>query len=114
MSMSNIKNPIQSTYYLYGQQLKQVTEAKYLDVTLDSKLNFNKHIQKGNSYYVIFYTVKSTYSTNLYQVTGLQNVHQRIFINSLGPSYQMQYWQSNCMQAARYVMDDYRYVVYHQ
>ena len=38
-----IKNPIQSAYYLYGHQLKQVTEAKYVGVTLDSKLNFNKH-----------------------------------------------------------------------
>ena len=36
-----LKNPIQSAYYLYGHQLKQVTEAKYLGVTLDSKL---KHI----------------------------------------------------------------------
>ena len=40
-----LKNPIQSTYYLYGHQLQQVTEAKYLGVTLDSKLNFNKHIE---------------------------------------------------------------------
>ena len=39
-----LKNPIQSTYYLYGHQLQQVTEAKYLGVTLDSKLNFDKHI----------------------------------------------------------------------
>ena len=42
---STLKNPIQSTYYLYGHQLQQVTEAKYLGITLDSKLNFNKHIE---------------------------------------------------------------------
>ena len=29
--------------YIIGHQLKQVTKAKYLGVTLDSKLNFNKH-----------------------------------------------------------------------
>ena len=60
------KNSIQSTYYLYGHQFKQVTaEAKYLGVTHNSQLNFNKHIdaicKKANTSYVIFYMAKSTY-----------------------------------------------------
>ena len=32
-------------YYLHNNALRIVEEAKYLGVLLDTKLNFNKHIQ---------------------------------------------------------------------
>jgi hypothetical protein len=38
------KNTIESDYSIHGQTLKTVSEAKYLGVTLDSKLTFNTHI----------------------------------------------------------------------
>jgi len=36
-------NPICTRYSLYGQELNQVQEAKYLGLTLDRRLTFNKH-----------------------------------------------------------------------
>ena len=34
-----------SNYCLYDNPLRVVNEAKYLSVLLDSKLNFNRHIE---------------------------------------------------------------------
>jgi len=38
------KNVIQSTYSIHNSTLKLVPSAKYLGVTIDSKLNFNEHV----------------------------------------------------------------------
>ena len=37
---------IHAKYYIRGEELETVSEAKYLGVTLDAKLNFNAHINK--------------------------------------------------------------------
>jgi len=39
-----LKTQSNTCYILYISKLKQVTDAKYLGVIIDSKLSFNKHI----------------------------------------------------------------------
>jgi len=47
------QNIIQATYTIHGQPLKSVSSAKYLGLTIDSKLNYNEHVsnvcKKANS-----------------------------------------------------------------
>jgi len=40
----SLRNITEHPYILYDQPLQNVNEAKYLGVTIDSKLNFNKQI----------------------------------------------------------------------
>ena len=46
-------NLIQTSFYLYSHTLLCVAETKYLGITLDSKVTFNKHVdviyRKDNS-----------------------------------------------------------------
>jgi len=45
LTITHKVNPIRTCYSLYGQELNQVQEAKYLGLTSDSRLTFNKHIE---------------------------------------------------------------------
>ena len=38
------KSPIQTSYFLHSTQLASVHLAKYLGVTIDSKLSFNQQV----------------------------------------------------------------------
>ena len=44
LTVTNKLSPITSQYKLYNHLLAHVSEAKYLGLTLDKHLNFNKHI----------------------------------------------------------------------
>ena len=93
------------------------TEAKYLDVTLDSKLSFNKHVDticmKAN-------TVLSFIRQNLHtQLIHVKSQAYRMYIRPI-LEYSSIVWtpytkrnidklKAIQRQAARYVMDDYRY-----
>ena len=49
----SLKNIVEHSYLLFGHALQNVNEARYLGVTIDFKLNFNKQIdsvcKKANS-----------------------------------------------------------------
>ena len=42
--VTNKWNIVQSSYKIHGQVLKETTKAKYLGVTIDSKLTWNSHV----------------------------------------------------------------------
>ena len=44
LSISRKKKPITASYYLHGEQLQQVSSAKYLGVELTNDLSWNNHI----------------------------------------------------------------------
>ena len=45
LTITHKVNPIRTSYSLYGQELNQVHQAKYLGLIQDSRLTFNKHIE---------------------------------------------------------------------
>jgi len=49
----SLKTQSDTYYILYNSELRQVTDSKYLGITINSKLSFNKHIdmtcKKANS-----------------------------------------------------------------
>ena len=45
LQITNKRNPIHSTYYIHGTCLKSFDSAKYLGITIDSKLIWDPHIK---------------------------------------------------------------------
>jgi len=46
LRITNKRKIIESCYYIHGHELENVTEAKYLGVTLTKKMSWNTHITK--------------------------------------------------------------------
>jgi len=44
LRITNKRKIIESCYYIHGHELENVTEAKYLGVTLTKKMSWNTHI----------------------------------------------------------------------
>ena len=44
IQITNKRNVIPTSYSIHGQTLKETSKAKYLGVTIDSKLSWNSHI----------------------------------------------------------------------
>ena len=46
LCITNKQNPSICSYYMNGEKVRSVSNAKYLGVTLDKHLTFNDHIKK--------------------------------------------------------------------
>ena len=67
------KLPLLSEYYLHNHKLTTVTNAKYLGVTLDSTLSFNRHIDA---------TCKRANSVLFFIRRNLSKCHRKIKIDA--------------------------------
>ena len=113
-------NPIQASYCLYNHKLLCIAEAKYLGITLDSKLTFNKHVdvicKKANS--VLFLLRRNL--CNIYSIVILQSnpiiicqADSGVFCCvHVGPTYQIyNIGKVRAVQrcAVRFITSDYNY-----
>ena len=113
-----LKPATTNSYTLYGRHLKEVTEAKYLGVTIDCKLAFTKHIdivcKKANSIAILWHLFDKIFKSCQRQIkidTYLMHVRPIL-------EYTAVVWASHTRcdierleavqrQAARFVMSDY-------
>ena len=63
LQLTKKNHPLESHYHIDIKQIKQVTTAKYLGVTIDKNLNWSEHtsrvVNKANSVRTFFYNVMS-------------------------------------------------------
>ena len=117
LQITNKPDPIPASYSIHGQKLEVVSSAKYLGVTLDTKLNFNRHIdaisKKANG-------TRAFFSRNLPHSN--RKIKEAVYTTFIRPTteYASTAWdphtEKNCKKleqvqrgAARYVMGDYSY-----
>ena len=60
LQLTKKNHPLKSHYHIDNKQIKQVTTAKYLGVTIDKNLNWSEHtsrvVNKANSVATWFFT----------------------------------------------------------
>jgi len=115
LTVTNKTHPIYSEYSLYNQKLELVSEAKYLGLTLDTNLNFNRHIdiicKKANS--TLGFIRKNTYYCQRYVKADAYNTYVRPILDYAAfvwPPHTIRninILESVQRQAAHYVMSDY-------
>ena len=108
-------NPIRTQYTLYGQILTHMEEAKYLGLTLDSKLTFNKHIdsicKKSNA--TLAFIRRNTHfcqrhvKSDAYRTYVRPILEYTAFIWSPHTSANINKLESVQKRAIHYVMSDY-------
>ena len=49
LRVSNKTNPICTHYFIQGQEIQEVSSAKYLGITIDQHLNWNNHVKQISS-----------------------------------------------------------------
>ena len=112
LTVTNKLSPITSQYKLYNHLLAHVSEAKYLGLTLDKHLNFNKHIdvtcKKANA--SLAFIRRNTYFCNrnvkidAYKTYVLPIMEYAAFVWSPHTSQNINKLETIQRRAARFVM----------
>ena len=115
LTVTNKLSPITSQYKLYNHLLAHVSEAKYLGLTLDKHLNFNKHIdvtcKKANA--SLAFIRRNTYFCNrnvkidAYKTYVLPIMEYAAFVWSPHTSQNINKLETIQRRAARFVMSNY-------
>ena len=113
--VTNKLSPITSQYKLYNHLLAHVSEAKYLGLTLDKHLNFNKHIdvtcKKANA--SLAFIRRNTYFCNrnvkidAYKTCVLPIMEYAAFVWSPHTSQNINKLETIQRRAAHFVMSNY-------
>ena len=111
----SLKNIIEHSYMLYDHSIRNLNEAKYLGVIIDSKLNFNKQIdsvcKKANSTLAFLkrnlYSCKCEIKSDAYQIYVRPILEYAVC--SWAPHTKCNIYKLESVQrrAARFAMNDY-------
>ena len=115
LSVTLKSNPITSHYILHNQQLTPVHSAKYLGVTIDSKLSFNDHVdstcKKANSALAFlrrnFRLCQRKIKVDLYLTYVKPILEYAASVWSPHTGYAMNKLENIQRRAARFVMSNY-------
>ena len=111
--ITNKRSYIQNTYQIYGQQILQVTSAKYLGVTIDQHLTWKDHINnifhKANSVKGFLrrnlHQCPTSIKSNCYKTFVRPNLEYAVTVWSPYLQYQIHQLDKVQRSAARFVMN---------